>query len=92
MTDTEKPIELESFEPQPLLERYSPRHEFPISLVASALILLGFFGLMLLAFYAINHSVPDTKPVPLQMVEGGEDDVGRRHDGERPGREPGQGV
>src|SRR4051812_13238292 len=74
-TEDEEIIDL-SFEPEPLFERYSTRHEFPISLIASALILLACFGVLLLAFYAINHTATDTKPVPIMMVQPGDDETG----------------
>ena len=84
-----EPVELVPFEPEPLFTRYSPRHEFPISLVASALLLLLIVGAMYLAFYAINHSVADTKPVPIQMVQGGEDEAGDGKTGGEGVPEPG---
>ena len=73
-TDTDI-VEL-SFEPQPLLERYSTRHEFPISLIGAALLMLGAFGVVYLVMNLLNHSATDKRPVPITMLSPGEDEAG----------------
>jgi hypothetical protein len=74
-TETEEIVEL-SFEPEPLFERYSTRHEFPISLVGAALILLFTFGLVYVVMRLIDKSNVDTTPVPISLVDPGDDDSG----------------
>lgn len=73
--DIEEIVEL-SFEQEPLLERYSARHEFPISLVGAALILLLAFGMIYVVMTLIDQSVVDRKPVPISLVQTGDDDAG----------------
>jgi hypothetical protein len=73
----DEPVELElSFEPEPLLERYSTRHEFPISLFGAAFLMLAAFGVVYMAMSLLNHSATDKRPVPITMLEAGDDETG----------------
>jgi hypothetical protein len=86
----EEPVELElSFEPEPLLERYSARHEFPISLFGAAFLMLAAFGVVYLAMSLLNHSATDKRPVPITMMEpSGEDNTGEGSPGGQGVKEP----
>jgi hypothetical protein len=62
-------------------QEYSPRHEFPISLVGSFLVVASLFALIALAVYYSTHQGTDKTSVPIMAVDGGFDDAGDGQEG-----------
>lgn len=73
----DEPTLLELVPPEPTFwKKYSDHLEMPLSFMISTLLMTTMFGLLVLFMVLMLSSGPEKKPVPMSLVDGGQDAAG----------------